>query len=164
MTTQPTLHLRYALDALRGADDALGDTLDALADVQLEEQGLIGSYDVIGWRETCRLFASIFAPAELTLGPRLALAPGMLLAIRERIEEVATDPKNLPGIDRAAVALEFAVASLGDVLDALDEEGEGDEWYRAATAAQTTLEMIGTRIGDSIIRNRPDGGQWFSRN
>lgn len=157
MTPTPTaavaLHLRYALDALAQADEALTVALDALDSIA---EPPIDAYTIFAYRETVRHFIGVFGPAEMSLGPRMTFAPGLLVKIRSQIAGADDDPRNLPGLERAALALRFAMAALADAVDLYDEEPQ-DEWFTAATAALVTLEMVQGRIEDSTVR-KPFGG------
>lgn len=147
-------HLRYAVDALRLADDALGDLLDAMDRIP---EPLIDSYSIFAYRETVRHFISVFAPAESSLGPRLQFASGLMIKIRQQIADADADARNLPGLERAGLALRFAAAALADAVDVYDEEPDGDEWFTSATAALTALEMVQGRIECCTLRRPADG-------
>src|SRR5260370_335619 len=94
------LHLSLALDALRLADEALGVTFAALCDIELEDQGPIGSYEVSGFKATCRLFLALFASAKESLGAR-DVYPPMHAIIREHVQAQADSAGNPPGLERA---------------------------------------------------------------
>jgi hypothetical protein len=146
------VHLRGALDSLEMADKCLGIALDALQGVELEFQpAAVDSFDVIAMRETVRLFASLFA--GVADGVRL---PTCSAVVQKMITERDEDPRNPAGLERAALAIGFASASLGDVLDAIDEhgDGEGDELYNRVLAAQDVLGMIQVRIESAIVGGR----------
>jgi hypothetical protein len=177
MLTKPpplaaALHLSLALDALQMADEALGEMFAALGEVELEDQGPIDSYDVVGFRATCKLFLELFAPAKEALGIRAAPCPPLAEKIREHIQAQADSPGNPPGLERAGLALEFAVGAIGDAVDVLDSAiplkgPSGDEWYSPCIAAHDVLSMIQGAIKCGTVRGRGPGAfdqGFFGRN
>jgi hypothetical protein len=143
------LHLSQTLDALQLAHDALGEAFAALGAVELDDQGAIDSYDVCGFQEICNLFVQLFAPARAQLGLRDV---HLGVRIRECIQSQAGTPDNPPGLERAGLAMGFAVATLGDALDALDGVDDGDEWYSLCLAARDMFAMLEAAIKCGTVR------------
>jgi hypothetical protein len=154
------MHIEQALDALRMADEALAEASAALVEVELEHQGPIGSYEVNGFQAASRLFLTIFAPAVEAVGGR-DVHPGTWEVIREHVQAQECSPGNPLGLERAAVALEFAVAGFEEAVDALDKSDSGDEWYSPCVAAHDMLEMVQVAIDSGRVRGR--GPEYFDR-
>jgi hypothetical protein len=151
------LHLSLTLDALRLADEAFGVTLAALGESESEYQCPIDSYDVSGFHATCRLFLALFAPAKQVLGSR-DVYPRMCAIIAEQVQAQGDSPGNPPGLERAGLAVAFAVAALGDAVVAFVDEGAcDDEWYSPCVAAHDLLEMIQVAIDSGRVRGRGPG-------
>jgi hypothetical protein len=149
------VHLAGAVEAMQLADHALGVALDALQPIELEQQPAgLGSYDVIGARESVRLFVSLFA--RHACGFRLAPSSGKA---RELIEATGDDPRNLAGLERAALALDFAVAYVEETIDVIDEtgDGEGDGLYGPLLAAEHVLGRISETIACNLVRGQGPG-------
>jgi hypothetical protein len=161
MPTKPppfgaALHLTLAMDALELADEALSQACDSLGEVELQDQGPIDSYDVVGFRAMCRLFVELFGPSKKAMGSR-DVHPGLGTRIAERIREHAGSPGNPPGLERAGLALQFAVASLDDAIDALDsnvslKDPSGDGWYGTCIAARDLFSIIEAAIECGTVR------------
>lgn len=144
------VHLAGAMDTLRLADDALAVALDALREIEPENQGSVICCDLTGMHAAVKIWLASFAGvADLLRLPQGASA--FHRHIVERIE----DPRNPPGLERAALALGFAVANLGEAIDATDHD---DEWHSRLIAASCTLELMQAAIEGAIVRRWPRPG------
>lgn len=150
------VHLAGAIDTLKQADEALGVAIEALASIPVEEQPAgLDSFEVIGIRATVGLFLELLG--TVADGYR---SPPCAAAIRKRIEERAEDERNPRGLERAALALKFTVAGLAEVLDAIDEtgNGEGDALYGRLLAAHHVFTMFGATFDGALIGRHRRGG------
>ena len=144
------VHLAGAIDSLDLAYDALGDTLDALQPIDLDNQPAgMDACAVTGIRETFRLFLGIFSGAADAVR-----VPACFFVVRRCAEQIEDRGEILPGLERAAFALSICVANFEEAIDAIDEAGPGDDWYPKCLAARQTLEMIHDAI-EATYRRGP---------
>ena len=141
-----------AIDSLKMADAALGETFDHLTPIDIDEQGPLDVYRIYGFRSTCVLFVQLFAAAEQALGMRGPCSPPIREKVRDYIHDAERDERNAPGMERAALALLFAVASFEDALDALDKSDDGNEWYSPIVAAVDMIGLMSSAIESSLYR------------
>jgi hypothetical protein len=150
-----SLNVAGAVEGLRLADEALivaVETLDSNEPAMLHG---LDHYNAAGFQAAVRLFLELLAPAADTVR-----APICMFAMRRTVREHAEDPRNVPGLERAAIALGFATAYLDDGIDELaDAEGDAaDEWHGKCLAATHGLDLIRAAIESSVVggwRNRP---------
>jgi hypothetical protein len=143
------LYLSQTVDALQLAHDALGEAFAAQVEIKLEDQGPIDSLDVLGFKSICNLFLQLFAPARAQLGLRDV---HLGVRVRECIQSQTGTPDNPPGLERAGLALGFAVATLADALDALDGVDDGDDWRSLCLAGRDMFSMIEAAIECGTVR------------
>jgi hypothetical protein len=74
------------------------------------------------------------------------VCPDLRACIGEHIQAQGHGPGNPAGLERSALALKFALASLEDAIDALDQSSTGNDWYSPCIAAHDTLELVQTAI------------------
>jgi hypothetical protein len=138
------LHINQAIDALYFVDEGLADAFTAMYDIALEDQSPLDQYDLLGLQAICRLFMDLFSAAK-EVGPREA-CPGLRETIAEHIEDEGDNPANPPGLELAALALEFALTSLERAVDATEQSDAEDQWYDAILAGHAMFKMVSGAI------------------
>jgi hypothetical protein len=141
-----SIHLASAVENLRFADASLGLSLKVLGGADPPALHGLESFDVSGMREACKLLRETLSPAA----DAVRFAPcqnGIAKYIQERPE----NPANVPGLERAAVAIGFAVACIDEAIDAL---GNGALCSKCVAAAYV-LEAIQTALECAVVRQPP---------
>jgi hypothetical protein len=138
--------LAATVHALHLADRFLSISFKALAGTEIEEQGYrfgLDCFAINGYREAVRLFVMVFTPGADPVGRHV-------LTFSQ-----PEDARNLPGLERVALALRFAEKCLEEALDVIDRVDGGDEWHGPMTGAACMLGMMRVSIECTTIRRRP---------
>lgn len=152
MNAIAAVHLVGALDAMRFADDGLAVALAALSEEAEERPGL-DAFEVGGLQGAVGIFIALLAPAADAVR-----MPSGFVCFRRFFDEREEDSRNVPGLERAAWALDFATASLLDALHAFDDDvGAEAEWYGKVAAAFQVLSLMKATIEGSLVGRRGRG-------
>ena len=139
------VHLVGALDSLRVAEEALAAAIAALGGEDEAFDGVEAdrAFELVGMQEAVKLFIDLFAGVRDRLRYPLAFH-----AVKRVLGE-----EEIP-LKRAVLALQFALASMGEVIDAMDG---GGAWYGPALAAHKMLGLMHAAI-DCKRPRRADPG------
>ena len=147
------LPLALAVDAMQLAEVHLAGVIEVLAGDDADAWPIDG-WTVAGHHTIVRHFLRVLAGVK---GERLIAMAG---AIRANVDGIAENALNPVGLRKAAVSLEFAVASLDQATEELERVAGPDDasLFEAIAAASYALQAIGEQLEGAIVRRLPGFG------
>jgi hypothetical protein len=132
--------------------EAALDELQGLQEPISEENALPEAFTIHGYRASCTLLAELLSPAAGYTSPQTELC-------KETVEALEVSPGNPAGLEKATLALRFALAGVEEAVDRLEDLG-GGPWEVPLAAAYSILEGMQVSLDCSINKasTRMKGG------